>query len=895
MALHPQFPTSPYEILNPELRWFPGAEELKERGYEKLLPPLVYKLRQEVKLWRDNGYQGASETSKALLKWWFQTDLYITNEQKQSTRFQYYFAQRESVETIIYLYDVAKARSKYDLLRYDSSGRISSQMFEEDWLRLVIKMATGSGKTKVLSLLLVWSYFHKCYEEGSELARNFLVIAPNIIVLDRIRADFDGLKIFHQDPMIPINGFEGHNWQDDFQLTLHIQDNVRVTQKTGNIFLTNIHRVYQGDNIEPSFDDEDATSYFLGIKPTGKTNDSKVDLGAIVRNIDELMILNDEAHHIHDDKLAWFKSIQDIHNRLLMKGNKLSLQLDVTATPKHVDGSIFVQTTTDYPLVEAIYQNVVKHPVLPDEPSRAKLQEYSSSVFSERYKDYLHLGYQEWKKSYYNYINVGKKSILFVMTDDTINCDEVSEYLQNTFQEFKDSVLVIHTKKNGEIAEEQSGKNDDELIKLRKQANSIDGLDSPYKAIVSVLMLKEGWDVRNVTTIVGLRAYSSKSNILPEQTLGRGLRRMFRGQERETVSITGTPAFMDFVKSITREGVQLEYRPMGAGADQDSKIVIEVDHENNKKDVEKLDIEIPVLTARIHREYKNLGELDPATFNNEKIVLKMFSEEEQREIVFIEVTDDSHSHTTQLPTKVIPDGSSAVGFFTQSIMRELRLVSGYDILYEKVKQFIQNDLFDQEVSLRDINVLRNLSETNVNLAIKNTFRAKINELTIQDSGDAEIRDYIKLSKSKPFIADHQEYYQSKKSVFNKIIGDSHFELEMAAKLDGYEDIISFTKNYQSVHFKIEYADSRGSIAHYHPDFIIKTSQTEIYILETKGREDLDDIEKLKRLKQWCADVNSSDSRIKCHALYIKQEDWERAEFQPRTFKDMVKAFSVNAK
>ena len=63
-------------------------------------------------------------------------------------------------------------------------------------------------------------------------------------MLDRIIADFDGLKIFYEDPILPDNGFEGHNWQDDFQLTLHIQDNVNMVNKIGNIFLTNIHRVF---------------------------------------------------------------------------------------------------------------------------------------------------------------------------------------------------------------------------------------------------------------------------------------------------------------------------------------------------------------------------------------------------------------------------------------------------------------------------------------------------------------------------------------------------------------------------------------------------------------------------------------------------------------------------
>ena len=104
------------------------------------------------------------------------------------------------------------------------------------------------------------------------------------------------------------------------------------------------------------------------------------------------MVLNDEAHHIHDPKMAWFKSIEDIHNRLVQKGSELSLQIDVTATPKHNNGAIFVQTVADYPLVEAISQNVVKHPILPDNASRNKLAERQSAKFTEKYADYLHLG-----------------------------------------------------------------------------------------------------------------------------------------------------------------------------------------------------------------------------------------------------------------------------------------------------------------------------------------------------------------------------------------------------------------------------------------------------------------------------------------------------------------------
>ncbi len=461
MALAKDFPKSPYKILNPEIRWFPADEALRDKGSEKLMPPLVAKLRKKVCAWRDADYKGASSTSLALIKWWFKTEHLLPADNGNMISFQYYFAQQEAVETIIYLHDVVKIKDKYDLLRFDSFGTVSAGMFAENWKRFIIKMATGSGKTKVLSLILAWCYFHKLYENDSTLARNFLIITPNIIVLDRLRADFDGLKIFFNDPVLPDNGFCGQNWRDDFQLSLHIQDDVNVIRKTGNIFLTNIHRVYEGNHKIPSFEDDNTMDYFLGTKPVGATTDSKVDLSDIVRDIDELVILNDEAHHIHDEKLTWFKSIQDIHNRLLQKDGMLSMQLDVTATPKHNNGAIFVQTVSDYPLVEAIYQDVVKHPVLPDCASRAKLCEKQSSNYTEKYEDYIHLGYLEWKKTYDEHIKVDKKAVFFLMTDDTKNCDKTAEYLENTYPELKDAVLVIHTKKNGEISEAGTGKKKD--------------------------------------------------------------------------------------------------------------------------------------------------------------------------------------------------------------------------------------------------------------------------------------------------------------------------------------------------------------------------------------------------------------------------------------------------
>lgn len=888
MALHPDFPTDPYEVLHPDIRWYPGDEMLGSMGYAMLLPPLVYKVRKAVAEWRASGYPGASPTTTALLNYWFRTEHMMPQADGTVRPFQWYFAQREAVESAIWLYEVERARDPYSLMKFDSSSRVSKGMFAEDWTRYVLKLATGAGKTKVMSLLMTWSYYHKLYEPDSDLSTNFLLIAPNIIVLDRLRTDFDGARIFYEDPLLPDNGYEGRNWQDDFQMTVHIQDEIGLVEPEGNLFLTNIHRVYESGS-EPAFEDENATDYFLGKKPVGKTTDSQVDLGMIVREVPDLVVLNDEAHHLHDAQSAWFKAIEDIAMRLRQKGAELSAQFDLSATPKHNNGAIFVQTVADYPLVEAIRQGVVKTPVLPDGPSRAKLQEKKSAKFTEQYEDYLHLGYLEWMKVYNELLPTGKKSVLFVMTDDTRNCDEVAEYLESRYPELKDGVLVIHTKRNGEISEASSGKSKEELDRLREASRTIDDPASPYKAIVSVMVLREGWDVQNVVSIVGLRPYTSAARILPEQTLGRGLRRMFRGQDvLEKVSVIGTDAFMDFVEGIKVEGVELEYQPMGGGTGPKSPVVIEVDQDNKRKDIDKLDIELPLLAPRIHREYKNLAALDVAALGHKRVAYRTFTEEEQREIVFRDMNTDEQSHVTAMDTAFTPNYQNMIGFFARSIMRDLRLVGGFDILFGKLKEFVESHLFDRVVDLNDLNTLRNVSEIEATRTLVETIKAAVNALTVQDTGTTEVRGSIRLAKTRPFLVREQPFLVPTKSIFNKVVGDSQFELEFAAFLDGCPDIVSFVKNNQSTSFRIEYQNADGSIANYIPDFLVKQTESHIWVIETKGREDLDDPLKWERLQQWCADATTHDEADRTFSpLFVRQEDWD--QYKPTHFHNLLAA------
>jgi len=221
-------------------------------------------------------------------------------------------------------------------------------------------------------------------------------------------------------------------------------------------------------------------------------------------------------------------------------------------------------------------------------------------------------------------------------------------------------------------------------------------------------------------------------------------------------------------------------------------------------------------------------------------------------------------------------------------MKDLRLVSGYDVLYGKVKYFVQNQLFDRVVELESPNTLRNLSELAATKTLLETFKKAINALTVQDKGDAEIRDTIKLRQTRPFVAKDQGYLIPKKSVFNRIIGDSRFELEFASFLESCNDLISYAKNYMAVHFKLDYVNADGDISNYYPDFLVKVSSKEVFIVETKGQEDLDVPLKMQRLQQWCEDINRVQSDVEYDFVYVDKENFDK--YKPTSFKQLIDSF-----
>ena len=149
--------------------------------------------------WRESGYKGITDTTRILLNYWFHTDHRLPDGRK----FAYHYFQREAVETLIYLYEVAKVRRHKGLVETFATRSDLRLLQYDDFARYCVKMATGSGKTKVMSLAIAWQFFNAVAEARDDFAKTFLLIAPNVIVFERLRTDFEGGRIFRTDPIIP--------------------------------------------------------------------------------------------------------------------------------------------------------------------------------------------------------------------------------------------------------------------------------------------------------------------------------------------------------------------------------------------------------------------------------------------------------------------------------------------------------------------------------------------------------------------------------------------------------------------------------------------------------------------------------------------------------------------
>ncbi|OGG45155.1 MAG: hypothetical protein A3F84_11875 [Candidatus Handelsmanbacteria bacterium RIFCSPLOWO2_12_FULL_64_10] len=841
-------------------------EEAEGRRDSKTL--LVNRIRAAIDAWRDDGYPGASDTTRRLFQFWFGDDhLLPTGE-----RFRYYFCQREAVETIVFLFEVERCLDAGNLVQayFESPelleleiltstkgtrlfrryvpelGKQAEQELPPAGLpRYAVKMATGSGKTVVMALMVAWSMLHRRLEAASSAADNFLIVAPNVIVYERLREDFDSSRVFHALPIIP------PEWTSEFAVQVVLRGDAREPLPSGNLFLTNIQQIYEDTGGETT--PINPVAALLGNAPKANLATATPMLERVKR-VKNLMVLNDEAHHVHDEDLVWHKTLMALHENLKAKGaGGLTLWLDFSATPKNQNGTFFPWIIVDYPLAQAVEDRIVKTPLIIHQTDKADPDRYSHAEAGDTYNEWIAIGVARWRQHAKDYGAVGEKPLLFVMAEDTKDADSIAERLRRE-KEFKTEgrVLVIHTKGNGEITQK-------DLEAARAAAREVDLGKSKIRAIVSVLMLREGWDVRNVSVILGLRPFTAKANILPEQAVGRGLRLMRKipRDNNQILELIGTSAFENFIRELEKEGVGIKTvtKPPKPG--------IEIFPVEDRR---KYDIEIPRTTPLYDRQYKNVEKLDPL-----KLPLLASEKDLDRElknridlvhgIIDVKVGSDE----IEFNADNVPPIENVLSSLSGRVERHAKLAAGqFSILYPKVREYVQKRCFGHVVELDDVKVRRALNHTGLLDAIARLFSREIGKLTTEAKPVKLAGEPIQLSDSEKFVW-RRMVTDAKKTIFNRVAVYNDFEARFAAFLEQCDDVLRFAALAEwFTHFHVQYLSSTGSVRLYYPDFVAiqKTEKDKVgWIIETKGREFEETDEKARHMERWCKEVSIETGQV----------------------------------
>ncbi|HEX3664062.1 MAG TPA: DEAD/DEAH box helicase family protein [Rhizomicrobium sp.] len=826
--------------------------------------PCVPAIRDKVNAWAANGgYKGITETSRLLLNHWFHTD-HRTPDRRP---FKYHPFQKEAVETLVYLYEVANVRSHKSLVETFATRSDLRLLQYDEFARYAVKMATGSGKTKVMSLAIAWQFFNAVNEGRDDFAKTFLLIAPNVIVFERLRTDFAGGNIFRSDPIVPP---EMQIFWRDFQC--YVRGEGERASSLGALYLTNVQQFYERAS---SRDEEpEEMTAVLGPKPPAQTSGIE-DFGQrIADRGGPVVVLNDEAHHTHDEESEWNKTIRALNADV---PGGLAAQLDFTATPRHSKGQLFSWTVYDYPLKQAIIDNVVKRPL---KGLAQGIQEQPSDIASVRYEAYLAAGVERWREYREQLKPLGKKPVLFVMMNDTEEADDVGHWLRTKYPaEFgargdQKQLLIIHTDKSGEVSKK-------DLDAARKTSREIDDEKSPINCIVSVMMLREGWDVQSVTVIIGLRPYSSKANILPEQTVGRGLRLMFRGATgyTERVDVIGNKKFIEFVEQLEREeDLQLETFKL---TEKVSIVTIAPDPAKMDKD-----ISIPVLSPILTRK-KSLAEeiagLDVEAFNcpvlprkpNDAVAKKFKYEGFDIITLQKEIEREYNIPEPQTPEEVI-------GYYAKRIAQDVKLPSQFAALVPKVRQFLEEKAFGQRVDLAEPVMLKAISNNVTNYITVKTFAEALRKLVIEEQQPQLVHAGRLLSGTPPFPWSRQTA-NATKCVFNLAPCENAFEKEFAVFLEKAPDVERFAKLPEQFAFTIEYTDNAGNLRYYEPDFVAVTADGTHYVVETKGLEDTNVANKDRAAHLWCENTTQLSGQ---NWAYLKVLQTAYKQLQPNRFEDL---------
>ncbi len=867
--------------------------------------------------WLSGEYlEQVTPTTKHLLTYWF-GDQYCENR-----RLNFHEGQRQAILNIIYLHEVLKTKNVFDayeqidrdLLLRSEGGLAEISKTKYSHPKYAIKMATGTGKTWVLSATLIWQYLNAKHEDGN-FTKNFLVIAPGLIVYERLLdaflgkeregsdgRDFESSDIFHtQDLFLPesyreeIFGF--------FKSSVVVKEEIgsKVTGD-GLVAVTNWH-LLAGVAEDASEEIEspgkiDPVSVMKSILPTRPSASAGNDLNvldnsygqgkelAYLRDLLDLMVFNDEAHHLasnEKEEKHWQKSLSHIAET---KGDRF-VQVDFSATPYDQIGKnkiYFPHIIVDFELKTAIQKGYVKTLVLDRRKEIASMEldfkaerDESGKVIglSEGQRVMLRAGLKKLQILEADFEKIAperdKYPKMMIVCEDTKVAPFVSEFLVHEGLS-EDDVLEIHSDKKGNVTKEA-------WSEIKNKLFHLDEHKSP-KIIVSVLMLREGFDVNNICVIVPLR--SSQAPILLEQTIGRGLRQMWRESEFKEIkeenrrrmlvektspqnyfdilSIIEHPAFIGFYEELMQEDMAgVDDTDITEGEDVTGDII----SVGLRAGYEKYDFVFPVIISEAEEVIKennlSIDDLNPfnkASFEQLKKMVKtgeqFVSQEMTKGTRFGDYSIDSGIMTATSYNEFVSRLVNRVSVLLSEPVsgRHLKERTKFPAIQIKLPElaglvdgYIRRRLFNQGI---DPFIDENWRILMVNLVVDHIIREVSTAiLKLQETESVNEPEVIERKVSEVTSLRMRESYSFpiSKSIYERLPYPSRnggLEKDFIEYADADATVEAFVKLLVEKHYfiRFRYLKEDGLMAQYYPDFLVKCENGKIYIVETKAQDQI---------------------------------------------------------
>lgn len=869
-------------------------------------------------------------TTQELLKFWF-------SEEYCSLRNRNFHAgQRQAILNIVYLHEVLKAKKvlEYyerlmpDMMALSDLTTLNQQKYQMP--KYAVKMATGTGKTWVMHALLIWQMLNARHEDvkSGRFTKNFLLVAPGLIVYDRLLDAFCGrLKEGTEERDIETNDFymnqevfiPVHYRQEVFSF---IQNNV-VTKEDGIglktigdglIALTNWHLFENQMEDEAQNEENDVPAIINKLLPIRPGKAAGNDLGMLDRrylrgseleylaSLDDIMVINDEAHHIHElkrngeiEEVEWQKGLNVIAEN---KGERF-FQIDFSATPydqrgsgKKVQKVYFPHIIVDFDLATAMRKGLVKTLLLDRRQELTELEHLDYKAvrddrnkvcdLSDGQRLMLRAGLAKLKKleDEFTAVDEKKNPKMLVICEDTSVAPFVHQLMLEDGLSL-DEVVTIDSNAKGEVSEEEWKQTKEKLF-------NIDKYKKP-KVIISVLMLREGFDVNNICVIVPLR--SSEAPILLEQIIGRGLRLMWREPEYQSIkdddrkrvlqlhtqpktyidmlSIIEHPAFIQFYEELFAQGLAIEDTgEVGEGGSTGDLIRVGL-----REDYEQFDFEWPMIVREAEEELEDveidINSLQPfIAFPLEK--LRKFLAQDGETFI----SQEAISKTQFGRYKVTANLFSATSYneYLQKLLRTITLrfdrvtshrempVPNLQINEARtiavVDRYIRTRLFGQPFNPfngSDWKILLSKDAIVTKHIIEEMARAIFNMQQNIMTTDAQVV-HTRFS-SVPEIKMRESFStEVHKCIYGRQGYPTHgggLERAFIDFLDKDGEVERFLKISENMHSfaVIYYMRKDGLMATYHPDFIVATAE-KVYLIETKGNDKLFD--KNVRQKQTAA-------------------------------------------